>query len=160
MEEPRIVEVVERKLIASRMTMSLANHKVRKLWQSFRPRVKEIPNRLGTDFFSIQHYSKDFKMSDFRPTTEFDKLAAVEVESHNVPIPQGMEAYNLAGGKYAIFIHHGPASAFAKTFQHIYGIWIPQSKYELDNRDQFEILGENYRPDDPNAEEEVWIPIK
>ncbi len=159
MDEPKIVNVAERKLVASRMTMSLSDHQVRELWQGFRPRVHEIQNRVGSDFFSIQHFPENFKMSDFRPTTEFDKLAAVEVESQD-HVPEGMEAYNLAGGRYAIFIHHGSASAFAKTFQHIYGVWIPQSEFELDSRDQFEILGPNYRPDDPNAEEEVWVPIK
>lgn len=142
-----------------RRRMSLSNHKVRELWQGFRPRVGEIADRLGSDFFSIQHYPEDFKMADFRPTTEFDKLAAVEVSSYD-KIPEDMESYELAGGKYAVFIHHGPASAFAKTFQYIYNVWIPNSEYELDKRDQFEILGPNYRPDDPDAEEEVWIPIR
>lgn len=159
MQEPKIVDASERTLIATRITMSLSENRTRELWQGFRPRVAEIPNRVGSDFFSIQHYPENFKMQNFQPTTIFEKLAAIEVLNHD-QVPEGMEAYILEGGKYAVFIHNGPATAAAKTFQYIYGVWVPQSAYELDNRDQFEILGANYRPDDPDAEEEVWIPIK
>jgi len=159
MQQPEIVEVADRTLIATRMTMSLSKNRTRELWQEFRPRAKEILNRVGTDFFSIQHYPDNFSMADFRPHTIFEKLAGIEVENHAL-IPDGMEAYTLAGGKYAVFTHHGPATTAAKTFQYIYGVWIPNSAYELDRRDQFEVLGSDYRPDDPNAEEEVWIPIK
>ncbi|WP_371811654.1 GyrI-like domain-containing protein [Flavobacterium sp. M31R6] len=38
--------------------------------------------------------------------------------------------------------------------------WIPNSKYDLDHRPHFEILGAKYKKDDPNSEEEIWVPIK
>ena len=44
--------------------------------------------------------------------------------------------------------------------KHIFGRWLPQSEYELDDREHFELLPEGYSPVDPEAEEEVWIPIK
>jgi AraC family transcriptional regulator len=47
-----------------------------------------------------------------------------------------------------------------KTFQYIFGTWLPNSEYVLDNRPHFEILGEKYKNDDPTSEEEIWIPIK
>jgi AraC family transcriptional regulator len=38
---------------------------------------------------------------------------------------------------------------------------LPLSKeYELDDRPHFEILGDKYKNNDPNSEEEIWIPIK
>jgi AraC family transcriptional regulator len=37
---------------------------------------------------------------------------------------------------------------------------LPGSDYSLDSRAHFEILGKKYKHDDPNSEEEVWIPIK
>ncbi|MFM9945765.1 MAG: GyrI-like domain-containing protein, partial [Bacteroidia bacterium] len=42
----------------------------------------------------------------------------------------------------------------------IYGTWIPNSEYNLDNRPHFEILGEKYKNNHPDSEEEIWIPIK
>jgi len=37
---------------------------------------------------------------------------------------------------------------------------VPSSDYELDNRPQFEILGQKYKNNDPSSEEEIWIPVK
>ncbi len=37
---------------------------------------------------------------------------------------------------------------------------LPNSEYELENRPHFEVLGEKYKNNDPNSEEEIWIPIK
>ena len=51
-------------------------------------------------------------------------------------------------------------SRVSKTFQYIFGTWMPDSGYKWDNRPQFEILGEKYKNNDPSSEEEIWIPIK
>ncbi|HLT33108.1 MAG TPA: GyrI-like domain-containing protein, partial [Aquaticitalea sp.] len=44
------------------------------------------------------------------------------------------------------------------TYQYIYGQWIPNSEYELDDRPHFALMGEKYK--DPESEEEFWIPIR
>ncbi|MFN9597179.1 MAG: GyrI-like domain-containing protein, partial [Bacteroidota bacterium] len=46
-----------------------------------------------------------------------------------------------------------------KTFHHIFNEWIPNSEFNIDQRPHFEIMPEGYKADDPNAMEEVWIPI-
>ncbi|NDI33200.1 GyrI-like domain-containing protein [Chengkuizengella sediminis] len=71
-----------------------------------------------------------------------------------------MKSYVLKGGKYAVIIHNGPASTFLRTLQYILETWLPSSEYELDNREHFERLSQDYSPTDPNATEEVWVPIK
>jgi AraC family transcriptional regulator len=38
--------------------------------------------------------------------------------------------------------------------------WLPQSSQRLATRPHFEVLGEHYRPMDPQAREEVWIPFE
>ena len=95
----------------------------------------------------------------FSPTTVFEKWAVVQVLAHD-SVPDGMESYTLPGGQYAVFIHNGPASAAPKTMQHIFGTWLPDSGYELDDREHFEILPDGYDPFDQHAHEEVWIPIR
>jgi len=72
----------------------------------------------------------------------------------------GMESYTLTGGLYAVFIHKGAASTGPKTFKYIFGTWLPNSDFILDNRPHFEILGKKYIHEDPDSEEEVWIPVK
>lgn len=39
-------------------------------------------------------------------------------------------------------------------------IAIPSSAYEVDQRPHVEILTEKYKHNDPNSEEEIWIPVK
>lgn len=95
----------------------------------------------------------------FSPTKLFEKWAAVEVSSFDA-IPDGMASYNLKGGKYAVFIHRGLASSAPRTMGYIFGEWLPDSGYELDDREHFEVLPPGYNPLDDNAQEEVWIPVK
>ena len=80
----------------------------------------------------MQVYSKSDEQL-FSPTNVFEKWAVVEVSTHN-DVPVGMESYSLPGGQYAVFIHNGPASAAPKTMRHIFGKWLPDSEYELDDR--------------------------
>lgn len=95
---------------------------------------------------------------DFSPDTLFEKWAAVEVSSFS-DLPHHMDTYSLEGGLYAVFVHQGPAHEAARTMHSIFGQWLPQSEYSLDNREYFEILPENYSPVDPDASEEIWIPV-
>ncbi len=155
---PRIEILQPKKLIGKNTNTTLANNKTPELWQSFMKQRAEVKNAIGQDLYSIQVYKQDLDFKDFNPTTEFKKWAAVEVENYS-EIPDGMDKLDLAGGLYAVFIHKGPASAFAKTFNHIFGTWLPNSNYKVDNRPHFEVLGSKYKNNDPDSEEEVWIPI-
>lgn len=71
-----------------------------------------------------------------------------------------MEVFTLPEGKYAVFIHKGPASTFMQTLTYIYETWLPESPYVIDDRPHFERLQEGYHPADAEAEEEVWVPIR
>ncbi len=157
--EPQIITITEKKLVGMRINTSLSDDKTTALWQQFMPRRNEIKNKLESGFYDVKVYPSNFEMKDFTPQTIFEKWAAIEVSLFN-QIPNSMESYTIKGGKYAVFMHKGPASSFHKTLQYIFGVWLPDANYTLDNRAHFEIMGETYKPDDPNAEEEVWIPIK
>jgi AraC family transcriptional regulator len=154
--EPRIEILEAKKLIGIRMKMSLSKNRTFELWQQFMPRRTEVKNRISKDFISMQKYGENW---NFSPDSLFEKWAAVEV-SNFLEIPPNMETYLLQGGKYAVFIHHGPASLAAKTMQYIFGQWFPNSAFLPDNREHFEILPEDYNPVDPEAKEEIWVPIK
>lgn len=156
--KPGIETLAPKKLIGMHRKMSLAQNMTVELWRSFMPRRTEVPDRTNSAYISMNIYPET-QEGMISPTTMFDKWAAVEVSSYGI-IPDGMEAYTLRGGKYAVFIHKGPASAFPKTVQFIFAEWLPASEYELDNREHFEVLPEGYDRNDPDAEEEVWIPVK
>ena len=154
--EPKIEILSSKKLVGIHMEMSLTNNRTGELWQKFMPRRVEVKNRVSTDYISMQKYGENWS---FSPNTQFLKWAAVEVSTF-VEVPPNMETYLLLGRKYAVFIHHGPASTAAKTMQHIFSEWFPKPVYVPDNREHFEILPEGYSPVDPEATEEIWIPIK
>jgi len=155
---PRFEIINEKRLVGMRLKMSFANYKVGELWQTFMPRRKEITNSLTNDLISMVVY-KSNHFTDFRPTNEFERWATVEV-SDFYNVPTNMETYVLPSGKYAVFLHKGDTKEFTKTFQYILGTWLPSSDYVLDNRPHFEVLGDNYKNNDLNSEEEIWIPIK
>ncbi|MET2986391.1 GyrI-like domain-containing protein [Aureibaculum conchae] len=159
MQQSKIINIEDRKLVGLSIQTCLAENKTRELWQTFRPLVKEVSNTVNTDFYSLQVYDNDFGIKPFTPQTEFEKWAAVEVSNFD-NIPKNLKSFILAGGDYAVFIHKGTPQQFHKTASYIYGEWLPKSNYQLDNRPHFEIIPENNKLDDPSAEEEVWIPIK
>lgn len=150
----RIENLQEKKLIGMSKEMSFNNDKTFELWNGFMKRHHDIKNRIDSSFISMNIYNKEHT-----PDTVFKKWAVVEVEDFN-EVPDEMFSYTLQKGLYAVFLHKGPASTFHLTQQYIFETWLPSSQYELDYREHFEVLKENYRPDDPNAEEEIWMPIK
>jgi AraC family transcriptional regulator len=155
---PRIETLGELKLVGLRTTMSLSANKTRELWQNFMRRRSEIPNTIGTTLYSVQLFDDQY-FKTFSPHSAFEKLAAIEVKNFDA-VPQNMEAFTMPAGLYAVFLHKGAASTGPATFNYIFSTWLPDSEYSLDNRPHFEVLGEKYKNDDPDSEEEIWIPIK
>lgn len=153
---PRIEELAEKKLVGINVKMSLANNKTGQLWGQFAPRIKEINNRSSEDKISMQLYPPMY-YDHFSPIAEFEKWATIEVADFN-NIPEGLKQYTLEEGLYAVFDYKG-SSADPSIFHYIFSQWIPNSKYVVDDRPHFEVLGAKYRNNDPDSEEEIWIPI-
>lgn len=155
--EPKIQIIREKKLIGISLTMSLVANRTGELWRSFMPRRKEIKNHLNSELISLQRYDhKHFQQFD--PAREFTKWAAVEVSSLN-DVPEGMHTLVVPAGEYAIFLHKG-SSNDTTTYEYIFGEWLPGSKYQLDHRPHFEILGEKYKNMNPESEEHIYIPVR
>ncbi len=155
--KPNIEMLPEKKLIGQKLKMSLKSNTTHELWKSFMPRRHEIKNALGSELYSLQVYSPDY-FSNFNLAHEFEKWAAIQVSSFD-STPDGMETMILTGGLYAIFYYKG-LSTDTKIFENIFKTWLPKSNYVLDQRPHFEVLGEKYKNNDANSEEEIWIPIR
>ncbi|MBP2030309.1 AraC family transcriptional regulator [Methanohalophilus levihalophilus] len=148
----------ERKFIGKRLTMSFSENRTYELWTNFMPRRKEILNTIGKNIYSIEVYPKSF-FSNFSPDATFEKWAAIEVTDFD-HIPNGMENIVSKKGLYAVFLHKGPASSVPKTYQYILEEWLPNSEFLLDEKPYFAIMGEKYKNEEPESEEELCIPIK
>lgn len=157
--EPRIELFPTTKFIGKRLKMSLTANRTQELWQGFIPQIGQIQNRLGGELFSIEVYNDASFFEHFSPENLFEKWAAVPV-SHLDFIPSAMEPLEIPKGLYAVFPYKGKASEALKAYAYIFGTWIPNSDYLLDSRPHFAIMGEKYKNEDPNSEEELWIPIR
>lgn len=156
--QPKIQTLQEKKLIGKKLTMTFAENKTGELWKSFMPRRNEIQNKVSNDLISMQIFPEGFSMGPNSFHIPFVKWASIEVNDFSL-VPEGMETFILSKGLYAVFDYKG-LSTDTKIFEYIFGVWLPKSEYQLDNRPQFEILGEKYKNNDPESEEEIWIPIR
>ena len=154
-----IIDISDKKLIGTKIKMSLTNDKNFTLWKNFKSQLTTISNRVNSNFYSVQIYRPDLDFKDFNANTIFENCAAVEVSDH-LEIPESMESLIIPEGKYAVFTHNGLAKDAFKTTQYIFEDWLPKSKYQLDKGLHFQIMESDYRPDDPNAKETFWVPIK
>ncbi len=156
--ELRIEMLSAKKLIGIHMPMCFADNKTAILWKNFMIRKNEITDTSGKELYSVQRYAAGF-FEAFDPYKQFDKWAAMEITSIE-HMPLGMEYIELPAGLYVVFLYKGDARNASTVFQYILGSWLPDSPFALDIRPHFEVLGENYKKDDPDSEEEIWIPVK
>lgn len=156
--QARIELLPQKKLIGKQQIMSFSNHNPQELWSLFMPLKKNIVNSVGTELYSIEVYPEDY-FTNYNPKNTFTKWAAVAVEDFEV-IPENLETIVFPEGLYAVFTHIGLPLEAVKTYTAIFTKWLPNSKYQLDNRPHFAVMDKKYKPNDPTAEEEIWIPIK
>lgn len=147
----------EKKLVGLRMTMSFPENKTHLLWKKFMEQRTHIKNSIGTELYSLQCYTETYFKS-FNPATEFEKWALTEVSNFDF-VPESMETFTLQSGLYAVFHYRGAEKEASPFFRYIFETWLPASSYQLDHRPHFEILGEKYKYENPQSEEEIWIPI-
>lgn len=157
-EGPRVEMFNGMTVVGLHQIMSFAEPSIRELWQAFRLRVTEVEHRTSEEFISMRIHVDPLGTA---PTLEsrFQQWAGVQVREA-VEVPEGMDSHQIGGGRYAVFTYQGCADAFEDAARYIYGEWLPRSDYALADREFFEVLGPSYRPDDPEASEEIWIPVQ
>lgn len=138
------------------MNLQTAPSQTPLLWKKFRTACKAITQRTSEHYYSITTYPVDY-FKVFDPTRSYTKWAAIEVTTLE-PLPVGLDTLLLQEGQYAVFQYKGVASPV--PFQYIYQTWLPESGYRLADRPHFEVLGPDYAPHDPKAEEAIWIPVE
>ena len=156
--QPRFETLPEKKFIGRHLIMSYTDNKTGELWRGFMPQRRMVKDVTGTELYSIEIYPGDF-FTGFNPNAKFEKWAAVEVSSFS-NIPEGMETLLSPAGLYAVFVHYGPASTGPVTYRYIFTDWLPSSAYVVDQRPHFAIMGEKYKSDSADSEEEIWIPVR
>jgi len=152
------IEFIDQITLAGKKTqLSLAENKTRELWQSFMPEKKNIDS-VGAELYSAEQYPENY-FNQFDARAVFTKWAALKTADKN-NVPGTMEVLVIPAGEYAVFTHKGPASAAMKTYGYIFNEWLPRSEFQIDHRPHFAVMGEKYKNDSDDSEEEIFIPVR
>lgn len=152
--EPEIIIRPAMKLLGVAAQYDSTDLSLPKLWSAFAPYRDGIPNRVGNDSFGIyESYEED------GDEVRFVYVCTVQVENFD-DIPEGMTARELPEQMYARFTHRGSVANIEQTLKHIWGSWLPKSKYDYIERPDFELYRSGYNVKDPNAELYLHIPIQ
>ena len=145
-------------LAGKKLHMSFIQDKTGELWRSFMPLKSRIPNA-SHELYSAEVFPG---MGFFRapdPARDFEKWAAVRVDDP-YDVPDEFETLDIPAGLYAVFPYKGKPSEAAPVFRYIHTQWLPASAYTLDDRPHFAVMDKRYKGEDPDSEEEFWVPIK
>ncbi len=152
-----IIEQPETIIIGMQANMSLTADNTSALFRGFMPRKREISDGTNQPLFLIKVYPPNY-FTAFNPNTIFTKWLGIKNSSIE-NIPDGFDTIIIPAGKYAVF-HYKGLNTDHRIFNYIFQEWLPQSGYQLDERPHFDLLDERYKNNDPESEEELWIPIK
>lgn len=141
-----------KQLVGLSCSTSLVKNQTAALWKHF---MKNRPTH-SSEFIAMQVYGPDY-FTSFDPTKVFEQWACVEVVNLEI-IPENMVPFLIPAGLYAKFNYKGPSTDHS-IYDYIYRQWVPQSKYQLDDRPHFQVMGEKYSNTSASSEEEIWIPI-
>lgn len=108
-----------------------------------------------TEFIGISH--DDPNVTDTEKL-RYDACVALDKEI----LPEGRVGIKtIEGGKYAMFLHKGPYSGFQELYDYIYGVWLPESEFELRDLPCFEkYLNTPDKTKPEKLKTEVYIPVQ
>jgi AraC family transcriptional regulator len=97
------------------------------------------------------------------PEAQLRSCACISVapaQVHELAV-EPLEAGQVAAGRYAVLHFKGPYSDMQAAYQWLFGVWLPASEYEADERPVFEKYLNNPRDTAPNdLLTEIYLPIR
>lgn len=156
--EPEIIQKAAFSLFGRSLRMSLKENQTRALWSGFRKELKPILGSEKVDFYSVEKYDSLRYFSSFNADKTFEKWATIE-KGIAPSLEKELAELQIESGLYAVFNYKGHPRAVHQVYTYILGEWLLHSKYRLDNRPHLAKMGEKYKNDSVDSEEELWIPI-
>jgi AraC family transcriptional regulator len=106
---------------------------IKELWAAFHKRKPEIEYQTFPEAsIGVCEY-----YPDITDESDFSYIASTEV-SHHTKVPPGMVNRVIPSTKYAVFSHNESIDRLKDIYQYIYGVWLPESGYELAELDTIE----------------------
>jgi AraC family transcriptional regulator len=124
----------------------------------FAPYKNALKDRVNGNFLFIRKFGENYSFED--ENAVYEKWAAAEVSGFD-NLPENLEGLSLAGGKYILFYHIGPAVTFPHTITMFFKECLPQSGMKTDfSREMIEEFAYNYRSEYIFAQEKIYMPVK
>jgi AraC family transcriptional regulator len=148
--EPRIVTQPAFEVVGLEIETSPKSPEIPALWGRFAARMSEIADAIDPQigYGVIARFDRE--------RSRLSYLAGVAVKSAAHP-PQGMVMVGIPGGEYAVF--ESSLTVIGATFDHIFGVWLPQAPYRLGSGPYYERYGETFDPEDPTSLVTIHIPV-
>lgn len=125
---------------------------IQDLTRTFMSRVHEVPNRRGSERYSVIE-------NDVFDATDAPRIwTMVAVDSHD-NIPDWCERFTVSSGRYATFEHIGLPKDLPRTVARIYQEWAPRIPGLFKTNLEIIEFPANYSPTDPNGRFAYWLPI-
>lgn len=95
-----------------------------------------------------------------KPAEELRAHVAVSIKKDFPENQNGLEYFNIEGGRYAILEHTGPYARLRAAYDWLYGTWLPNAGVELRNAPPLEVYVNDPKTT-PSAElrTDIWLPI-
>ena len=153
--EPRIVRRPAFHVVGMAGRFTPTSGRIPELWGRFAPRIYAVPRRRGQETFGV--------CLDAAPATVgeacFTYLAAVEVETL-AEVPDGMLAVTIPANTYAVVTHTGHISRLPDTVRHVWGRWLPASRYRHVPAPDFELYDpERWDPGTGEGDVDLYVPV-
>jgi len=129
--------------------------RIPELWGRFAPRIHEVRARRGLHTLGVS--------VDVGPgpggEVSFTYLAGVEVDGIT-DVPDGMIALTIPANTYAVITHTGHISRLPDTVRHVWGRWLPASRYRHLAAPDFEYYDpERWNPGTGDGDVDLYVPI-
>lgn len=129
--------------------------RIPELWARFVPRMDEVPHRRGRHTLGL---CVDFG-ADALGEAAFTYVAGVEVERLD-GLPDGMIALPVPANTYAVLTHSGHLSRLPDLVRHVWGRWLPASRYRHVPAPDFELYDpERWDARTGDGEVDLYVPI-
>ncbi|WP_101723551.1 GyrI-like domain-containing protein [Eggerthella timonensis] len=156
---PDIVEVPGMRVLGLTYEMSVAENESPAMWARLNDllaRAEGAP--VVGDRYGFYESGADCSQTTFEEGTAV--RAFIGTASPEGCTIEGFAEKRFSGGRYARFVHRGRVEDLPSTYRYLWGVWFPQSGYDLADRDDFERYGPRFLgPDETTSEIEVFFPI-
>lgn len=113
--------------------------------------MNQIPNRMGEAIMGIY--------TNWDYSENFDVIIGSQVR-HETKVPEGFVTHRMKPAKYMVFTIPGNQNQdILNGWKYIYGTWMPNTGYEREFSDDFDLFDDRFQSD-TNPESEIYIPIK